>query len=304
MVAFNFNAQNFVPQYAVAGGGLPVGTHPVTITDTTWVQNSKQNGQYLSLTLTCYDGPAKGQQQTDRLNLDNPSKQTVDIAAKQLAAYAFVCGIGGFNDTQELHGKPFLVVIGNQATTNVDAQGNIRQYTEVKDLRKLDGSELPKPGGGQATHTAPPATGFGGPPSGAQPGNPPPPAGQAQAQAPQSTGQWSAHGGPGAPPPAQQWGGQVGGAPPAGQPQGGPPHGFAPPQGGPGPQGFAPPGAAGPGAFQPPAGGPPQGAPGAFQPPAGAPAPGFAPPGAPAGGQWQQGGAPAAGAGWNNTPGR
>lgn len=212
MVAMAFNAQQFSPQYAVAGGGLPEGMHPVTITNSEMKPTSKgDGGQFLELTLTAYDGLAKGLQQTDRLNITNKNTQTVDIACKQLAAYCYVCGVPNMTDTQQLHAKPFIVVIGKQPNQTVDAQGNTRVYTEVKDLRKIDGSEIPKAG-------AQPGAAFGGQVAPAPPA-PPAPGGWTQpGGAAPAGGQWQApQGSPPAPtaPPGGQWQGPPPGTAPA-----------------------------------------------------------------------------------------
>jgi hypothetical protein len=79
MPAFQFNSQGVEPQYGGAGG-LPLGKHPVVIVGTDLKPTKDNTGGYLELTIEAIDGPAKGMQTVDRLNLHNKSDVAVRIA--------------------------------------------------------------------------------------------------------------------------------------------------------------------------------------------------------------------------------
>jgi hypothetical protein len=142
MPAFQFNSQGVEPEYGGAGG-LPLGKHPVVIAGTELKPTKDNTGGYLELTLEAIDGPAKGMQTKDRLNLHNKSDVAVRIANQQLSAYCHVTGVFAFNATEELHGKPFVVEM-------VARKDNPNQ-TEVGKLYDMNGNEPGKAGSGAAT---------------------------------------------------------------------------------------------------------------------------------------------------------
>ena len=220
MVAFTFNAADFNPSTG-ATSQLPVGIHPVVITDSVIVsaKSNQQNG-VLNLTLKAIDGPAKGVEHTYRLNVYHTEDQPRRIAMEQLFAICHVIGLPNFVDTAALHNRPFCVKVQPQKGENAD------KYTEIASVMDMNGNVATR--GNFAA-----GAGNAGPPAGGQQTPP-----QSQGfQAPQNT----QNGPTGSP--------QGGFQPPAGQGQG-----FVPPgaQGGPGGQNFQPPGGQ-PQGFQPPA---------------------------------------------------
>ena len=149
MVAMQFNATSFTPRYS-GSDGLPPGKHPVIIVSSAFVPTKDSTPQdprmMLVFTLEATDGPAKGGKQTDRLLVQHPNQQTVNIAMSQLAAYCAVTGRQGFNDTSELHNIPFMIEVGPQK--------NNADYTEVKGVYFLDGRDAAS-GAAQAGPQAP-----------------------------------------------------------------------------------------------------------------------------------------------------
>lgn len=202
MPAFQFNSQGVEPQYGGAGG-LPLGKHPVVIVGTQLKPtkpdaSGQSKGGYLEIEMEAIDGPAKGQRTFDRLNLHNQSEVAVRIANQQLAAYCHVTGVYAFNQTEELHGKPFVVEM-------VARRDNPNQ-TEVGKLFDMNGNEPGKAGsGGQPTGGGAAAFGGGAPAATEQPpagGGQQPgwagggaPAGGAPAGGAQPTGGWQQGGG-------------------------------------------------------------------------------------------------------------
>jgi hypothetical protein len=213
-VQFNFNASQYNPSFGGVGS-LPAGKYKVIIAESDGQKTKDEQGGFLALTLKVIEGPLTGGQHVDRLNLYNVNQQTVQIANERLSGYCYVTGTGGFNNTAELHNKPFCVEIGPQK--------NDPQYTEVKKLLMADGSQ-PSAGGGQQQQQTQQPQGFGGQqqqPQGGYGQNPnPPPQNFGGGQPPPNNGgNWQGGNNGGAPPQQQQnWqgGGQPGGAAPGG----------------------------------------------------------------------------------------
>ena len=154
MVAYSFNAQQHTPSYGAGGGGLPAGPNGENVKYKVVIVNSAPTdtkdsfgnvkGGYLALELACVEGPQKDVKHTDRLNLMHTNPEVVRIANGQLSAYCHVLGKFQFNDTQELHGIPFVVEIGLQKGEEARAKG----YTEVKAIYDVNGNPPGKAGSG------------------------------------------------------------------------------------------------------------------------------------------------------------
>lgn len=141
---FAFDPTGINPNFG-GGPGLPVGKHPVTVTKSEGKPTKDNTGGYLELTLTAFDGPAKGGSIALRLNVHNTSEAAVRIAKEQLAAICAVAGVGPFQNTQALHDKPFII--------EVVPQKNDPKYTEVGAVFDMNGNEPGNaaPGGQQQT---------------------------------------------------------------------------------------------------------------------------------------------------------
>lgn len=189
----NFNARTVDPTQRT-GSNLPVGKHPVVITDSEVRATNDGNNGLLALELTVIDGPSKGQTGEYRLNLYHQSSpKAVEIAQRQLSAICHVIGVYDVNDSQQLHGKPFIVEVALQKGEEAQKNG----YTEVKKVYDINGNEPGKAGAGPGA--AQPAQAAQGAPAGAGAWNNP---GTAQQGAPGAG--WTA--------PGAQGGGNAAGA--------------------------------------------------------------------------------------------
>jgi hypothetical protein len=223
MPAFQFNSNGIDPQYGGGGGGLPATfngqaiKHPVVIVGTALKPTKDNTGGYLEIVMEAIDGPFKGSQQVDRLNLHNKSADAVRIANTQLSAYCHVTGVFAFNATEELHGKPFLI--------ETKPRSDNPNTFEMAKLFDVNGNEPGKSGSGGAPSGGGNAAWGGGQPQGQQGG------GQAQgggawgggAQGggqPQGDQQQNNQGG-GAQQGGNAWGGGNGGGGQGAQPSGG-----------------------------------------------------------------------------------
>jgi len=133
--------------------GLPISDsngHVVQIVSSEMAMTRAGDGSYLALTMQILEGPHKGQTGVERLNLGNANPQTVEIAARQLSAYCAVCGVAQAfnyqNNCSILYHKPFRCIVGQQKGDS--------GYTEVREVRFLDGRKANQGGATQAS--APP----------------------------------------------------------------------------------------------------------------------------------------------------
>lgn len=140
MAAFAFNTQGITPKFG-GGGGLPVGKHPVVIYNTKLEATNSGTGGKMVLQLEVIDGPAKGAKGDENLTLQHSNPTVVRISSEQLTAICHVVGLpNGFQDTQELHGKPFVV--------EVAPQKDKPEYTEVIAVFDMNGNEPGQQGAG------------------------------------------------------------------------------------------------------------------------------------------------------------
>lgn len=110
MVQLNFNATQYDPS---TGGGdvWEAGTYTVQITNSELKETKSKNGYFLALTLTCVDQHMAGRKLIARLNVQNPNPQAVEMAYRELSAISHVIGLLYWQDTQQLHGRPFKIAV-------------------------------------------------------------------------------------------------------------------------------------------------------------------------------------------------
>lgn len=140
MAAFAFNTQGITPKFG-GGGGLPVGKHPVIIYNSKLEATNSGTGGKMVLQLEVIDGPAKGAKGDENLTLQHSNPTVVRISSEQLTAICHVVGLpNGFQDTSELHNKPFVV--------EVAPQKDKPEYTEVIAVFDMNGNEPGQQGAG------------------------------------------------------------------------------------------------------------------------------------------------------------
>jgi len=114
MAQLNFKASSIeIPErQGGAYGPLPAGEYEMVITRSATKPTKAGNGSYLELEMQVVSGEASGRRHWERLNLDNPSHQTVKIAQEQLAKLCVALGLDEVNDSEELHDTPFIAEVG------------------------------------------------------------------------------------------------------------------------------------------------------------------------------------------------
>jgi hypothetical protein len=205
-----FDARSVDPSQAPAP--MPAGDYKVRIIASEPKPTKDKTGGFLELTLQVLEGQFQNRELIYRLNLFNPSQQAVEIAYRQLSALCHVTGVFNIQDSQQLHGIPFIAMVVIQS-------GGI--YNEIKGVKDLNGN-VPGKAGNTGVASAMPAAA----PQAAAPWGQPPQAGfPAQAPPAAAAPPWGPPALPAAAPAAAPWG------PPA----------AAPPQAAPAP--WSPPGA-------------------------------------------------------------
>lgn len=133
-------------------GQLPIGRHPVIITESD-VEGTKGGGSgMLVLTLKIIDGPQTGTTGPYRLNLYNQNPQASQIAERQLSAICHAIGVLNVTESEAMHAKPFMVDVGFQKGQEPNSGPDAKGYTEVKKVYDINGVEPGKKGqtqGGQ-----------------------------------------------------------------------------------------------------------------------------------------------------------
>lgn len=90
-------------------GSIPEGPYNAIITESKEVKNKKTEGTHPALTFTIIDGPMKNRKIWTRLNLQNPSQQTVRISRSELKNICTACGGIRPTDSVQLHNIPMVI---------------------------------------------------------------------------------------------------------------------------------------------------------------------------------------------------
>lgn len=149
-----FNAQQFDPTQGGNFSQLPVGKHVVVIVASEVKATSDNTGGLVQYDLQVIEGPGTGKTGPMRLNLYNKSDKARQIAESQQAALCYATGVLQLQDTQQLHGIPFMVEVENQDLTpqQLEKQANgetVTPFTQVRKILNRDGSLPGMQGGSQ-----------------------------------------------------------------------------------------------------------------------------------------------------------
>lgn len=136
---------------------VPPGEYKVQIISSEMVETSSKNGHMLKLELEILEGDQAGRKLFDRLNLDNPNSQAVEIAQRQLSAICHAVGKLSVQDSEELHMKPMVAVV----KVDPARSANGREYgpsNGIKTYKALAGA-APAASGGFRPSTQPSGSG-------------------------------------------------------------------------------------------------------------------------------------------------
>lgn len=140
---------------------VPPGEYKVQITSSEFCQTSTGNGHQLKLELEILEGDQAGRRLYDRLNLDNPNAQAVEIAQRTLSAICHAVGKLSVQDSEELHMLPMIAVVvvkpertGRDGRT-YSASNEIKTYKGLGAVQEKSGGF--SSGGMKSANTAPTA---------------------------------------------------------------------------------------------------------------------------------------------------
>lgn len=118
---------------------IPPGDYTVQIVSSQMAETANRNGHMLKLELEILEGEHAGRRLYDRLNLDNPNRQAVEIAQRTLSAICHAIGRLSVQDSEELHMQPMTAVVSvKEASTGRDgkqygASNEIKTYKVLRD---------------------------------------------------------------------------------------------------------------------------------------------------------------------------
>lgn len=108
---------------------IPPGEYLVHIIDSDMKATKAGTGNYLQLEMEVLDGQHSGRKLFDRLNIDNPNQEAVDIAQRTLNAICVAVGKMSISDSAELHNVPMIAVVKvDPAKGEYGPSNSIRTY--------------------------------------------------------------------------------------------------------------------------------------------------------------------------------
>ena len=125
---------------------FPADKYNMQITKSEVKVTSKKTGKFIKFEISVLDGKYKGRKVWTQLNVVNPNPIAVEIAEKEMATICRACGKPQVQDTEELHGIPFLGLVGiKQAKGDYPAQNKMNGYKPLSSAA-ADAASKVKPG--------------------------------------------------------------------------------------------------------------------------------------------------------------
>jgi hypothetical protein len=130
------------------------GQYQAVVVDSELKPNSKNDGQYLALTLVITQGQYVNTEFVERLNIIHTNPTTVQMAYKTLARISEAVGMTRTpSDSVELHNKPLIIQVATeQGSPWKDKDGVMRDGSDKSVIKKY----LPLPKAAGAFSTAAP----------------------------------------------------------------------------------------------------------------------------------------------------
>lgn len=157
MAEINFNAESVDPgqmSYEV----IPPGWYQAQIVASEMRPTGDGAGQFLQLEFDILDGGLSGRKVWDRLNLDNPNSQAVEIAQRTLSRLCRAIGVMHVSDSEELHFKPMQIKVTVRPERTDSKTGKTYDPSnEIKGYKPLENGASPAPAPQQQHSTAPAA---------------------------------------------------------------------------------------------------------------------------------------------------
>lgn len=110
---------------------LPNGDYVAAVDQSGWEKTKDGSGEYLKIVLKILDGPQKGREVVDRINLKNKSQQACQIARSTLAELCIATGVMEPRDSQELHRIPITISVKvDKSKDGDDAYNRVTKYAK------------------------------------------------------------------------------------------------------------------------------------------------------------------------------
>lgn len=111
---------------------MPAGNYKATIVESEKKENKKGTGFYIRLVIEILDGDHKGRKLFEILNLWHENPQTTRIAMAELTQLCNACGGDRPKGTEQLHGIPFMVKVGQRRREDTqEMQNSIRGFFKI-----------------------------------------------------------------------------------------------------------------------------------------------------------------------------
>lgn len=115
---------------------LPAGEYQAVIVASEMKPTKAGTGRYLELQLQILNGKYQNRKLFDRLNIDNPNEQAVQIAKGTLSAICRAVNVLTPKDSSELHNKPLTISLKVKNDDKGNPQNEVNGYkprhTEAK----------------------------------------------------------------------------------------------------------------------------------------------------------------------------
>lgn len=112
---------------------IPAGWYTVIVDESEVRTNKAGSGQYIWMSFRVIDGEFNGRKVFTRFNVVNSNPQAQEIGHRELSRLTAAVGLPGFNDTQELHGKPLQIKV----KVRKDLSGRYPDDNEVSGFRSV-----------------------------------------------------------------------------------------------------------------------------------------------------------------------
>lgn len=143
-----FNAREVKPTGSF--DPIPAGPYRCAITKSDWKKTKNGAGRYMEIVFEILEGEHKGRRIWERLNLENPSAQAVEIARGTLSAICHAIGVLEPNDTAQLHGIPLVVHVKLKKRADTGELTNEpAKYESVEEAAKAAQAGAAQSGNGQ-----------------------------------------------------------------------------------------------------------------------------------------------------------
>lgn len=144
---------------------IPAGEYSALIVGSQRKDNKAGTGWFLELEIDITAGQYKGRKLFERLNLENPNPQAVEISFQTLGKICRAFGLETVGDSTQLHNRPINIVVDIKESTyekdgeqRVSRQNNIKKWLPFSQGPSPAQAAAPKSGndGGAASSSAPP----------------------------------------------------------------------------------------------------------------------------------------------------